>query len=370
MSNNRKKIAFVVFEPQLSGQGRAVADIFSRINPEFSSILICQKTNTGLYNLGKSLTEGALAIRISKLINYDLIKAYRFIKTQNVSLIHLHGFEGLLWGHALAIMLRIPIVFTPHTIDMRNRFFFFLYNIVWKICARYASMYVTVSYEDAKTIVRRKIIPAARVRTILLGIDRSRFENLPLPGAPVVNPDGAKLIVQVGHLAYQKNPFCLVKAAAMLLPGNPDMKFIFVGEGPLRSSLETEILRKGLENRVMVLGHRNDALSITKHAWLVVNSSRWEGMPFTLIDACFMGKAIVASAVNGIKDLVEDGVTGLLFTPGRAQELAQKINILACNDSLREQLGKSAMESIRGKHSMGEMGRLHCEMYKEVLRRQ
>jgi glycosyltransferase involved in cell wall biosynthesis len=365
---SRKNIAFVVFEPQMSGQGRAVADILANTAGDFGYFLICQRSNSGLGNFCKGLVEDILPLKISKFINMDILKAYRFIRKNNISLIHLHGFEGLLWGHALAVIARVPVVFTPHTIDMRNRFLFFWYTVLWRICSRYVSMLITVSNEDAKTVLKRRILPAAKVLPILLGVDRSRFLKIPPPKHIAEGAEGKKWIVQVGHLSYQKNPFCLIRAAERLLSKNSDMIFMFVGEGPLRSQIEEEISRRGLEKGVMVLGHRDDALSITMQAWIVVNTSRWEGMPFTLIDACFMGKPIVASAVNGTMDLINEGVSGLLFTPDRDEELAQKIHILACNDSLRRQLGRQAKQSVCGSHEMQTMGTLHGELYTSVLR--
>jgi len=363
---DKKNIAFVVFEPHLSGQGRAVADILAQTNDAFNNFLICQQSNTGLHEFCRVLVAGSLPLKISKFINGDLLRAYRFIKVNRVSLIHLHGFEGLIWGHALAMMARIPIVFTPHTIDMKNRLFFALFKIAWQICSLYASMLITVSNDDAKTVVRRNIISPRKVRPILLGIDRKRFAEY--RERPVIEQaDGKKWIVQVGHLSYQKNPFCLLRAAKLLLPKNPDLLFLFIGDGPLQEKISLEIARQGLSGGVLVLGHRDDALAITQHAHIVVNTSRWEGMPFTLIDACFLGKAIVASAVNGTKDLIEEGKNGLLFASDNEHELAQKIHILLCNDSLRAQLGRHARMMIENKHRMEDMARQHCEVYRQVL---
>jgi glycosyltransferase involved in cell wall biosynthesis len=363
----KKNVAFVVFEPHLSGQGRAVADIFTQAAGQFNFFLICQQSNASLHEHCRVIVEGSLPLKISKFLNGDLMRAYRFVKANNIDLIHLHGFEGLLWGHALAMMAGVPLIFTPHTIDMRSRFLFKFYQIAWRMCSLYASMLITVSREDARTVIKRKIIAARKVRPILLGVDQEKFNLAALPRPQIDGVNEKKWIVQVGHLSYQKNPSCLVRAAALLLPRNPDLLFLFVGEGPLKKQLETEIAQHGLGASVMVLGHRSDALQITGNAHIVVNTSRWEGMPFTLIDACFLGRAIVASAVNGTKDLIEEGVSGLLFTPDRAQELAQKMYILLCNDSLRVQLGEGAKKAIAGSHSMAEMGRQHIAAYEQVL---
>jgi N,N'-diacetylbacillosaminyl-diphospho-undecaprenol alpha-1,3-N-acetylgalactosaminyltransferase len=92
-------------------------------------------------------------------------------------------------------------------------------------------------------------------------------------------------------------------------------------------------------------------------------------MPFTLIDACFLGKAIVASAVNGTNDLIKEGLSGLLFMPDNELELAQKIYILLCNDSLRVQLGAQALEAIQDRHDMNGMGLQHRDVYRAILRK-
>jgi len=311
--------------------------------------------------------KGSLPLSISKFFNLDLLRALRFVRVNNISLIHLHGFEGLLWGHALAVMARVPVVFTPHTIDMKNRFFFFFFKIAWRICSLYASMLITVSPEDAHTTRRRRIIRGDKLRTVLLGVSRARLDGATAQRPKIDGIDTKKWVVQVGHLSYQKNPFCFVRAAARLAPKNPDLAFMFIGEGPLRAELVQQIEQCRLTSTVLVLGYRDDALAIMKHAWAIVNTSRWEGMPFTLIDACFLGKAIVASAVNGIKDLIDDGATGLLFTPDSDAELVQRIDILLWHESLRQELGRSAMRSVSDKYTLQAMAQEHIAAYTAVV---
>ncbi len=364
---SKKSVLIVVFEPHFSGQGRAVVDICTRAGSEFDFYLICQATNSTLHEHCRVLVKGSLPLTISKAPNSDLFRASRFIRTNGISLIHLHGFEGLLWGHALAVMAGVPIVFTPHTIDMKNQFYFFFIRIAWRMCSWYTAMLITVSYDDQRTIAKRRIVSAAKQKTILYGIGRSPYADIPDTRPHVDGAMGKKWIVQVGHLSYQKNPLCFIRAVPALLRIDPDLAFLLVGEGPLHEQLAAHIQEQHLDSSVILLGYRYDALAITKHALLVVNTSRWEGTPFTLIDACFIGKAIVASAVNGTRDLIEDGSWGLLFKPDAHGELAQKIHILLCHDTLRRELGVNAQRWIQDKYTPEEMGRAHAEAYREVV---
>ncbi|MBD3392371.1 MAG: glycosyltransferase [Chitinivibrionales bacterium] len=366
---SKERIGIVVFEPNFSGQGRAVVDICNQIGSRFDFYLVCQRSNAVLHELCRVLIGGSLPLDITKIPGLDLLRARRFFKANGVSLIHLHGFEGLLWGYALGMMTGIPVVYTPHTIDMKNRVFFFFYRLAWRICSLHPSVLITASHADEETMAARRIIRRARQKTILYGIDRARYASVSKDIPSIAACDNKKWIVQVGHLSYQKNPLCFIRAVSILAPKHDDLVFMLVGEGPLRGELRDEIVRRGLESRVLLLGYRNDALAITRHAWVVVNTSRWEGMPFTLIDACFLGKAIVASAVNGINDLVKDGVSGLLFRPDNERDLAQKIEILLCHESLRKELGAAALRRVRDRFTLAEMGRQHAEVYRAVAGR-
>jgi glycosyltransferase involved in cell wall biosynthesis len=139
-----------------------------------------------------------------------------------------------------------------------------------------------------------------------------------------------------------------------------------VGTGPLMQELNKIIATNKLNGFVYLLGQRSDALEITRRAWAVVNSSRWEGMPFTLIDSCMLGKTVVATPVNGNKDLIKNGLTGMLFPVEAPSICAELLKKLASDKSLHTTLGIAAKKMAQTQFSVEAMANEHARIYNEL----
>ncbi|MFM7830740.1 MAG: glycosyltransferase, partial [Planctomycetaceae bacterium] len=100
------------------------------------------------------------------------------------------------------------------------------------------------------------------------------------------------------------------------------IRLLFVGDGQLRSLLQHRVKMYELENIVQFAGWRPDAASLIRMADVLVLASRWEGLPNVLLEAQAAGTPVIASAVDGCLDLVDDQLTGRLFEPGNAERLA------------------------------------------------
>jgi glycosyltransferase involved in cell wall biosynthesis len=144
-----------------------------------------------------------------------------------------------------------------------------------------------------------------------------------------------KFILYVGRLVKQKGIFTLVEAMAQVsLPSPP---LYIVGDGEERKELELMVTRLGLQNRIKILGAKwgSEVQQLIRESMFIVIPSEWyDNLPLILCQAYAMAKPVVASYINGIPEYVENGVDGLLFQPGNAQELARCIEQLISNPSL------------------------------------
>lgn len=362
-----KKILYIVFEPHFSGQGRAVEDLVNNIGNQFTPYIICQRSNNKFASLVES--DFHLQCNISKVINFEIIKAIKFAKKKNINLIHLHGFEGLIWGHTLAILTGIPIVFTPHTIDMKNQLLYFFYKNAWRLLTNLkTSKLITVSYNDKAILIKRKLTRADKITPILLGVKKEKYNIVKLIKYSELDLNRYDLtVIQVGHLSFQKNPFCYIKAAEKLIRAGKNILFLHAGSGEMASEINNYLKKNDLSENIKMLGFRSDALSIMSITDVVVNTSNWEGMPFTLIDAAFLGKAVIATNVNGNVDLIKHNVSGLIFNKGDILGLVKQLKYFLNHKSDITKYGKNLKESVSGKFETSTMISKHLNLYQEFI---
>jgi len=175
------------------------------------------------------------------------------------------------------------------------------------------------------------------------------------------------LFVSVARLSPQKDPFSLISAFAGAASHTPALHLLLVGEGPLRSDLEAWVREMGLGERVRFLGMRTDVPAILTAADVFVLSSLWEGNPLSVMEAMAAGKPVIASAVGGVPELVEDGVSGILVPPHKPEVLGRAMMRLARDPALRQRMGEAAQKRALEHFGVDRMAREYAHLYESLL---
>ncbi len=158
-----------------------------------------------------------------------------------------------------------------------------------------------------------------------------------------------KIVLSAGRLADQKGFDYLIQAAASICKIRNDIVFLIVGEGKLENDLQTMIRDYGLENNVHLIGFRADIKPLIMGSDLFVLASRFEGMPNVVMEAMSVGKAVVATDVNGARELMEDGVSGQIVPPHNPEAISDAILKIIDNPTILDSMGRRGQETVRSK---------------------
>jgi glycosyltransferase involved in cell wall biosynthesis len=153
---------------------------------------------------------------------------------------------------------------------------------------------------------------------------------------------GELLALTVANLRSEKGYDVLLDAAHIVDERRLPVRFAAAGQGALDNEMAQRHQALGLGDRFRFLGHRQDALELLTAADIVVLPSHQEGLPVVLMEASSVGATMVATSVGGVGQVIQDGVSGLIIPPGRADALADAIERLASDPGLRKRLGERA----------------------------
>jgi glycosyltransferase involved in cell wall biosynthesis len=196
--------------------------------------------------------------------------------------------------------------------------------------------------------VRRSLPPALRARSevVLHGIDvaaaRAERGNREFVRKELGLPADALVVGTVANLRAIKGNADLLAAARRVVDEDPDVRFVTVGQGPQEAELRALHERLGLGDRLLMLGHRPDAIRLMGGCDVFCLASRHEGLPVALMEALALGLPVVATAVGGVPEVVEDGVEGVLVPPRRPDALADALLALARDPDRRRRMAEAA----------------------------
>jgi len=179
------------------------------------------------------------------------------------------------------------------------------------------------------------------------------------------------VFVHVGRFAAVKNHEMLVAAFAQLVGQQPlPTELWLVGDGELREAVQHQVRALGIESRVRFLGVRSDIPDLLRAADVFVFPSRWEGNPLSVMEAMAAGLPVVATAVGGVPELVEDGVSGILVPNEDLEGLTAAMLRMVQHPDLREQMGRAARCRAVERFDIQQTVRAYEALYEEILQRQ
>jgi L-malate glycosyltransferase len=344
------------FEP--GGTERQMSELVRRIDPSRFEVHVACFHRRGAWlarvePFAASLEEFPISGFHKASTARELARFARWCRSRGIVVLQTCDYYANIFGQAGGALARVPLrIASRRDINPgRTRAQLAVQAASYRLAHQ-----IVANSAAARDVVVAEGLNASRVLVIPNGIDTDRFVVTRLP-RPV------RTVVTVANLRAEKRHDVLLHAAEQLVAAGHDLQFQFVGAGPLRAVLERDAAARGLSGRVSFLGHRDDVPALLAAADLFVLPSENEAFPNGVLEAMTAGLPVVANAVGGLLNLIDDGTTGLLVPPCDPPALAKAIDSLVRDERRAWRLGQAAQEHVRTRYSFDTMVRRFEAVY-------
>ena len=229
---------------------------------------------------------------------------------------------------------------------------------------------VTVNAEAIRLVLReREQIREQKIRTIYNGVDLAVFSPAAVNGQARhgLQLEASPVVGMVSRFMPEKDPLTFVQAAGLIAAAVPEARFLIVGDGPLRNTLEVEAARLGISQRCVFTGFRADRAGLIQAMDVLVLSSLYEGCANVILEAMALAKPVVATHVGGNPELVEEDRTGFLVPVRDPQAMAKAVVVLLRDLPRARGMGQAGQRRIENDFSIEQMiGRTEA-LYQQLL---
>ncbi len=312
---------------------------------------------------------------ISNKLTWQAFKeVHQLLKTEQFDIIHTHGGTAGFWGRLLSSIFSksSKIIHTYHGLhylkntNLKSKIF----QIIDQILLSITDQTICVCHADYISGLNAKVVSSNSSTIIYNGIEIDKFSEIldKEKSQKIFNIDNEKFIFgNVARLHEQKGHKILLQAFAKIVKSHNNAHLLIIGDGELKEELISLTENLGISDKVKFLGKRSDICEFLAAIDIFVLPSLWEGQPIALLEALAMGKPCIASAVNGIPEIINHGVNGYLVNPNDIDNLYQAIVLLMSDHKLCEQLCNHGKITISDKFSAQNMANETAILYNKIL---
>ncbi|MDP2209678.1 MAG: glycosyltransferase family 4 protein [Bacteroidota bacterium] len=363
MPDKRIKVLLLIDEAAIGGGQNHVLLLAGGIDKnKFDVIVACEPKGYLVDELHKINIQTVSIILKNHFNPLTLLKMIELLKNVKPDVLHTHGGTPGFWGRVASKFYKVPaVVHTFHGIHYLTKPMN-MKKWIFKMIDRYLKIFtdytICVAEADLKKGLKSKVMNADASGVVRNGIDIKYFERKAIwrEGRELLNiPADATVVGTIGRLHEQKGYEYLIDAAKHLIEENKSMCFLIVGEGELRANLERQVSSLHIRDNVIFAGARTDIPKIMTLFDLFVLPSLWEGLPLVLLEAMVSRVPIVASAVDGVMEIIEHNQEGILIPPKNSQAIKNGINILLNDKEFATNLTINAYKKVTADFSSQKM---------------
>jgi glycosyltransferase involved in cell wall biosynthesis len=349
------------FEP--GGTERQMTELIRRLDPRrFAVHVACFDTRGAWYSRVAQVAASVAAFPIDGFARprtfAQLLRFAGWCRTHRIAVLQTCDLYANVFGLAGAALAGVPVrvgsrrELNPDKTPGQIRLQRFAYRFATRVVANSPS---------AAAVLESEGVPPGKISLIPNGVDVDAH-------APPAQRPQIRELITVANLRVEKSHETLIAAAAALAPRHPHLRCSIVGAGSRLRELQALARARGVERVVQFCGHREDVPALLAAADLFVLPSRSEACPNGAIEAMAAGLPVVASAVGGLRDLVDHGRTGLLVPPCNPEALASAVEALIADPVRAHRLGAAARAEVEARYSFDRMVRAFEDLYEHELR--
>ena len=302
-------------------------------------------------------------------------RLYRLIKELAPDILHTQTFVPDIAGRIIGRMLKVPVIIT----SIRNVYYgSFGRYFLFRITEKFADRTTFVSRAAAERFVDLNVLPESKAQVIHNGLNPDIYYSglnkaeMKKKRKELKLPEEGFMLLAVGSLKKQKGYEDLFKALKLLEKTNSDFYLAVVGNGYYSSEEaghKKQVRELALDEKVIFIGHSDNVPAFMAAADVLVLSSLWEGLPGVVMEAMASELPVVATAVGGTPELVVDGKTGYLVSPGKPDELGRAlVRITELPEGERKEMGRAGRNRVEEYFHVNKMVESYVELYKDCLR--
>lgn len=369
----KPKVLIMIATDAIGGPGKGVFQLLEHAPAEAFEYILCNfelKTRpTGQFvDEAQRKKLNLTLLKQRRTIDLHLIiQARRVIREHDMNLIQTHGYKASAIGLFLKLFCRRPWIGFAHGFleeDRKLRF----YNRIERFALRRADLIVAVS-NSMKALLTRHGVPAHRIRVIHNAID-------PNEAVPDTSSEDIKqrhgltsnqiVIGVIGRLSPEKGQMNFLRAMEKTVRRFPDVRALIIGDGDDRATLEGFCREKGLGDHVVFVGYQAKVANYYQILDLLVLPSLSEGLPNTVLEAMSFGVPVLATAVGGVPEIIQNG-NGMMVPPNDPEALAERMIELLGDDVLRQAMGLKGKDSLYPHFAPDHRVRQIVNLYEELL---
>lgn len=311
----------------------------------------------------KAFQKGAGMLVNGLALLRGLMRLWKLIRREKPQVVEMFTHDSNMLVLPLAWLAGVPVRIPTHhgMIDgfprWRERIHTWMVNHLSHGIVAVSDLTMKKALEEGIRAEKITVIPNGIMPVTLNEADRSEVRQQVEAGENDV------FLISVGRLVYQKAHEYLVSAMPAVLEELPNVKVGICGDGLLRAELEAQIRSLGLEKEIKLFGMQANVTKYLAAADVFVLPSRWEGLPIALLEAMSAGLPVIATRVEGVDEVVEEGVQGLLVQPESTEELVKAILQLSKDIARRQRMGHAARLRVLNSFTVDRM----CEKYQELF---
>ena len=295
------------------------------------------------------------------------------LRQLRIDILHTHLFDASVVGLTAGVLAGVPLrVMTRHYSDYHTRIGKRWHVGLDRMCTRLAHSVIAVSHQTRRVMLEEEGAPAEKVVVIHNGIDLSRVKSPSYEEVAQLrrelDVENCAMVSVIARLHPEKGHEYLFRALPRLLSATRGkLRLLVAGAGPFRETYGREVSGLGVEEAVRFLGFRTDIARILSVSDVVVLPSVAEAFGLVLAEAMAMEKAVVATRVGGIPEIIQDGVTGVLVPPASPEALADAILALLRDPVRRAQLGRAGRRRVEEAFRFERMMEGYEAVYETLL---